>query len=65
MYAVNEAINQFQEVIRLKPDYVDGHNNLGIALGMKGQMDEAISQLQHTGFRHAHIMPSQASPFWT
>ena len=35
-----------QETIRIKPDYAEAHNNLGIALGRKGQTDEAISEYQ-------------------
>ena len=40
----DEAIIQFQEAIRLKPDDANTHNDLGVVLGMKGQTDEAISQ---------------------
>jgi Flp pilus assembly protein TadD len=43
-----EAIRQFQETIRLKPDHADAHYNLGVALGKKGQIDEAIRQYQET-----------------
>jgi tetratricopeptide (TPR) repeat protein len=43
---IDEPISQYQEAIRLKPDYSDAHNNLGIALSKKGQMDMAISQFQ-------------------
>ena len=43
---IDEAISQYQEAIRLKPNYADAHNNLGIALNKKGQIDEAISQYQ-------------------
>jgi len=43
---IDEAINQYQDAIRLKPDYADAHNNLGVALVKKGQIDEAISQYQ-------------------
>jgi Flp pilus assembly protein TadD len=42
----DEAIRQYQEALRLKPDYAAAHNNFGIALFSKGQMDEAISQFQ-------------------
>jgi len=40
----DEAIREFQEAIRLKPDYVLAHNNLGVAIVRKGQIDEGISQ---------------------
>jgi Flp pilus assembly protein TadD len=35
-----------EEAVRLKPDYAEAHNNLGIALAQKAQIDEAISQFQ-------------------
>jgi tetratricopeptide (TPR) repeat protein len=41
---IDEAISQYQEGIRLKPDYALAHNNLGYALLRKGQIEEAISQ---------------------
>ncbi len=43
---IDEAISQFQEAIRLKPDYAEAHYNLGVALARKGQTDEAIRQYQ-------------------
>jgi tetratricopeptide (TPR) repeat protein len=42
----DEAIRQFQEAIRLKPDLAKVHDNLGNALVSKGQADEAIRQYQ-------------------
>jgi tetratricopeptide (TPR) repeat protein len=41
-----EAISQYQEAIRLKPDFAEAHFNLGTALGKKSLTDEAISQYQ-------------------
>jgi tetratricopeptide (TPR) repeat protein len=41
---LDEAIGEYQEAIRLNPDYANAHNNLGIALARKGQTDEAIGQ---------------------
>src|SRR5262249_24380449 len=35
----------FREAIRLKPDYVEAHNNLGLALMATGRLDEAIVEL--------------------
>ena len=43
---IDQAIRQFQAVIRLRPDDAWAHHNLGIALGRKGQIDEAIRQYQ-------------------
>ena len=43
---IDEAILQFREAIRLKPDDAAARNNLGIALVSKGQLDEAIRQFQ-------------------
>jgi tetratricopeptide (TPR) repeat protein len=41
-----EAINQYQEAIRLNPSYADAYYTLGSALLKKGQTDAAISQFQ-------------------
>jgi len=39
---LDEAINAFEKVISLKPDYADGYNNLGNALNESGYSAEAI-----------------------
>jgi protein O-mannosyl-transferase len=42
----DEAIRQYQEVLRLRPVYPDAHNNLGAVLDQKGRNDEAIRHYQ-------------------
>ncbi len=43
---LDEAIRQYQETIRLTPDYPAVYNDLGNILLKKGQLDEAIRQYQ-------------------
>jgi Flp pilus assembly protein TadD len=45
---LDEAIDQFQQALRLKPEYADAQNNLGAALYRKGQTAGAIHQFQET-----------------
>ncbi len=40
---LNEAVIQYREAIRLKPDYIDAYNNLGNALLQTGAPAEAIA----------------------
>jgi tetratricopeptide (TPR) repeat protein len=39
---VQEAITQYEQALRIDPDYTDAHNNLGIALRGQGRLREAI-----------------------
>jgi tetratricopeptide (TPR) repeat protein len=41
---VTEAIEQFQQALKLNPDFAPAHNNLGNALASRGQVAEAIEQ---------------------
>ena len=58
---VEEAIRQFQEALRIKPDYPQALINLGAALGQKGEMDQAIQYLREAirlnpSYRDGHYL---------
>ncbi len=40
------AITNYQELLRIRPDVVEAHANLGAALAHEGRYDEAIAQYQ-------------------
>ena len=42
MHGLNNMI-RLSEAIKLKPDYADAHNNLGLAYHRKGEYDKAIA----------------------
>ena len=42
----DEAIARFQKALEIKPDFVDGYVNLGLALLQKKRADEAMIQFQ-------------------
>lgn len=41
---LDEAITHVSDALRLKPAFVDAHNNFGVALSTQGKLDEAIAQ---------------------
>jgi len=43
-----EAIEQFEQALKIKPDYADAHNNLGSAFVNTGQLPEAIKQFEQS-----------------
>ena len=44
---MQEALKEFRETVRIKPDYADAHNNIGIILEMHfRKFDEAIYHYQ-------------------
>ena len=42
----DEAIEEYQKAIRLKPGYALAHNNLGLVYGKLGRVDEAIEEFR-------------------
>ena len=44
----SEAMEQFAEVVRLKPEFVEGHLNYGVALARAQRFDEAIARFRET-----------------
>ena len=57
---LDEAINAFEKVISLKPDYADGYNNLGNALKMQGKSNEAIKAFNQA----IEINPEYVDPLY-
>jgi tetratricopeptide (TPR) repeat protein len=43
---IPEAIEHYQQALRIKPDYAEAHYNLGVALGQAGRIPEAIGHLE-------------------
>ncbi|HXE53542.1 MAG TPA: tetratricopeptide repeat protein [Tepidisphaeraceae bacterium] len=42
----DEALEAYQQCLRLAPNYADAHNNLAIVLKQKGRFDEAITHFR-------------------
>ncbi|MBI5598274.1 MAG: tetratricopeptide repeat protein [Deltaproteobacteria bacterium] len=43
---LDEAIEEFQTAVRLKPDLAEGHTGLGLAYYQKGRLDRAIEEYE-------------------
>jgi len=44
---LSDAIAEYDEAVRLQPDYGEAHNNLGVVLAqMPGRLDDAIAQYE-------------------
>ena len=54
---IDDAIEQLENAIRLKPDLVPSHNYLGMSFGLKGQLDRAMQLFEQA----LVLMP--ANPF--
>ena len=39
---LDAAIDSYKQALKIKPDYAEAYNNLGIALLGKGELDAAI-----------------------
>ena len=48
----NDAIAQYQEALRIQPDYSEAHNNLGVLLVNLGRKDEAIPHFEAAAKLH-------------
>lgn len=43
---IDQAIAHYERAISLKPDFVDAHNGLGMALAVRGRNDQAIAHFE-------------------
>ena len=43
---LDEALAQFQKAVAIKPDFLDGQDNLGVAMMQMGRVDDAIGQFR-------------------
>jgi tetratricopeptide (TPR) repeat protein len=45
---VQEAIEHYEQALRIKPDFADAHSNLGVALAQQGRLQEAIEHWEES-----------------
>ena len=62
---LDEAMDHFREVLRIKPRYKKAYNNLGIALSRQGKWDEAVEHYRkalqiNPGYHQALVNLGQA-----
>jgi len=58
--AVDEAMGHFEQALRIKPDYPEALNNLGVALERSGRLPEAIAHYQQA----LRLKPYYADPYY-
>jgi Flp pilus assembly protein TadD len=54
---LGESVHQYEEAIRLKPDYVAARCNLGNALNALGRVPEAVAQYEEA----VRLMPADST----
>lgn len=58
---VDEAIEHHLISLHFRPDSVDTHNNLGMALAMKGRLEEAAAEFRWVLERHPNLADVRAN----
>ncbi len=43
---LEEAVAEYREAVRIKPDYVEPHYNLGLVLNAQGKPEEAVAEFR-------------------
>ena len=56
---MDQAVAHYAEALRLKPDFAEAHNNLGLALAAQGKMDQAVAQYTEA----LRLNPNYADPY--